>query len=187
MNQLHAPVPQRVAERLRARSIVGLLIALVAIFGLGGTAAAGGWAVTTLDATPVPVPGQPVEVGFTIRSHGVTPIDIADGVAIEVTATDGTVQRFPAARQGVSGHYVASVVFPTAGDFTWSVIQGGFGPQDLGALTVDPATDGASAAGGSEHRFPAGLRYGLIALAVCLVAFALVDAASSRRRRSVVA
>ncbi|MDP2293651.1 MAG: hypothetical protein Q8M22_20925, partial [Actinomycetota bacterium] len=116
MNQHHAP----------SRTLVGLLVALFAILGLGGTAAAGGWAVTTLDATPVPVPGEPVDVGFTIRQHGVTPVDIADGVAIEVVAADGMVQRFPAERQGVVGHYVATVVFPVAGDFNWSVIQGSF-------------------------------------------------------------
>lgn len=177
MNQHHA----------LSRTLVGLLIALLAIIGLGGTAAAGGWAVTTLDAMPTPIPGQPVDVGFTIRQHGVTPIDIADGVAIEVVAVDGTVQRFPAERQGVLGHYVASVVFPTSGEFNWSVIQGSFGPQDLGVLTVDAATSGAVAGGGSEHRFPAALRYGLIALAVCLAAFAVVDALSSRRRRTAAA
>lgn len=183
MNHHHAPA------RLpaRSRTLVAVLVALVAILGIGGTAAAGGWAVTTLDATPVPVPGEPVDVGFTIRQHGVTPIDIADGVAIEVTDADGSVQRFPAQRQGVLGHYVASVVFPTAGDFSWSVIQGGFGPQDLGVLTVEPATDAARVGSGSEHRFSAALRYGLIALAVCLAAFALVDAVSSRRRRTVAA
>ncbi|MDO9174350.1 MAG: hypothetical protein Q7V62_06055, partial [Actinomycetota bacterium] len=91
MNQHHA----------LSRSLVGLLIAVLAIIGLGATAGAGGWAVTTLDAMPTPRPGEPVDVGFTIRQHGVTPIDIADGVAIEVVAADGTVQRFPAERQGV--------------------------------------------------------------------------------------
>ncbi|MDP2292069.1 MAG: hypothetical protein Q8M22_12840 [Actinomycetota bacterium] len=183
MNQ--HPVPER--HHAHSRTLVGLLVALLAILGLGGTAAAGGWAVTTLDATPVPVPGEPVDVGFTIRQHGVTPVDIADGVAIEVVAADGTVQRFPAERQGVVGHYVASVVFPAAGDFNWSVIQGSFGPQDLGVLSVDAATSGAVAGAGSEHRFPAVLRYGLIALAVCLAAFAIVDFVSSRRRRTAAA
>ncbi len=162
---------------------VGLIVTLfVVVGGFGATASAGGWAVSTLDATPSPVPGQAIDVGFTIRQHGVTPIDLDEGVGIQVTAADGTVQQFPAVLQGATGHYVASVVFPVVGDYTWSVQQGWFAPQELGTLTVGPAP-GA----GGDYRFPAVLRYGLPALAVVLVALALADVIVNRRRRRTVA
>ena len=166
----------------RAQHLFGLLVALDAVVGFGATAAAGGWAVSTLDAMPTPVPGQPVEVGFTIRQHGVTPVDLEEDVGIEIVAADGTVQRFPAALQGPTGHYVATVMFPSAGDYTWSVQQGWFAPQDLGALTVGPAPGTT----GGDYRFPAAFRYGLPALAAVLAAFAIADAWSTRRRRRAV-
>lgn len=170
-----------------ARIVVGLIVMLCGVAGFGATAAAGGWAVTTLDEAPIPVPGQAVDVGFTIRQHGVTPVDLDEGVGIQIVSAEGTAQHFPAVRQGATGHYVASVVFPAAGDYTWSVQQGWFAPQDLGALTVGPApgTGDGDAAGG-DRRFPAVLRYGLPALAAALAVLAVADLLVTRRRRRTV-
>lgn len=171
----------RPRQRSVTQVVFGLIATLLVVGGFGATATAGGWAVSTLDATPAPVPGQALNVGFTIRQHGVTPVDLDEGVGIQITATDGTVQQFPAVLHGATGHYVASVVFPAAGDYTWSVQQGWFAPQDLGTLTVGPAP-GAS----GDRRFPAALRYGLPALAAALAALAMVDVLVNRRRRRTV-
>lgn len=176
----HTP---RTAGASLARIVVGLTVMLCVVAGFGSPAAAGGWAVSTLDETPVPVPGQAVDVGFTIRQHGVTPVDLDEGVGIQIIAADGTAQHFPAMSEGATGHYVASVVFPVAGDYRWSVQQGWFAPQDLGTVTVGPAPD----ASGGDRRFPAVLRYGLPALAAALAGGAVVDLLVNRRRRRTVA
>jgi hypothetical protein len=134
---------------------------------LGGTAAsAGGWAVTTLDPLPAVSPGEPVPVGFTIRQHGVTPVDM-EGVALVVVAADGGPSlRFPARLDGPTGHYVADVQVP-AGSHRWLVEQGMFGPQELGMLNVAatapplPAPDG-----GRPWQVADEVRWGLLAVTV---------------------
>jgi hypothetical protein len=159
-----------------ARLLFGLFAAILIGVGIGSPVAAGGWAVTTLDAVPAARPGQAVEVGFTIRQHGITPIDLDEGVAVVVDTGSGT-QSFPAARAGAPGHYVATVVFPEAGTFTWAIEQGWFGPQELGSINI-----AAPDAGASDHRFPATLRYGLAAVAAALAAVAVADVLARRRR-----
>lgn len=123
--------------------------ALAATAVMLATALAGGWAASTLDQPgPTPVAGTPVDVGFTVRQHGVTPLDM-DGVAIEVGSkgTTGAV-RFPARRDGTPGHYVASVTFPAAGSASWRVVQGAFPAQELPAVRVTAAPPAAATTGG---------------------------------------
>ena len=160
------------------RALTGAFVVVLVLLASATAAAAGGWAVSTLDETPVPVPGEPVDVGFTVLQHGVTPVDVAEGVGIEITSSVGTVQRFPAEPSGAPGHYVASVVFPEAGDYTWSVQQGMFAPQDLGGLTV-----GQTTAAGTDDGLPSVVRFGLPALAIVLAAVAMADLVVGRRRR----
>jgi hypothetical protein len=140
------------------RAVGRLSVAIIAVGGLtalhaNGAEARGGWAVTTIDSVPTPVPGRPTDVEFTIRQHGVTPVDLDEGVSITVTSTDGAEQVFPATTTNLVGHYVAAVTFPTAGEFTWSVQQGWFATQDLGPITVgsSPST--------RAYRYSAPTRY----------------------------
>jgi hypothetical protein len=97
---------------------------------------AGGWAVTTFDDMPGQfVAGQEFKLGYTIRQHGVTPINV-DKTEILAVATSGRSLSFPGSSQGDVGHYVATVFFPAGGTYTWRVTQGMFEAQDLGTLTV---------------------------------------------------
>jgi hypothetical protein len=137
---------------------------------------AGGWAVTTLDPmAAAPAPGEPVDVGFTIRQHGVTPV-IVDGVRIMVTDASGGTEAFAARPEGSTGHYVAAVTFPDAGAYQWTVVQGWFGPQDLGSIDVQPT---ATSADVGVQRWPLVWRVVLPFLAAILALAALFD----RRRR----
>jgi hypothetical protein len=136
---------------------------------------AGGWAVTTLDPMAAPAPGEPVGVGFTIRQHGVTPVAV-DGVRIMVTDASGGTEAFAARPEGTTGHYVAAVTFPDAGAYQWSVVQGWFGPQDLGSIDVQPT---AAPADTGVARWPLVWRVVLPFLAVILALAAIFD----RRRR----
>lgn len=162
--------------RVLARTALAL-VAVVAAVGAGASSAsAGGWAITTLDAVPSPSASEPFDVGFTILQHGTTPVDL-EGVAINVELASGTTERFPAAQQGAPGHYVATVVLPADGDYTWSVQPGWFEEQPLGTLTV-----GAAAAAGGGGGAPGALAPALALLAVLLGAVAVVDLVRTRRR-----
>ena len=165
------------------RLLAGLIVALCALIGLGSTATAGGWAVTTLDSTLVPVAGEPLEVGFMIRQHGVTPVSLDGGVALEVVAADGTTLVFPATQNGGVGHYVATVLLAEPGEYTWTVHQGWFAPQKLGSVTVS----GQSSAANADHRLPGGLRFGLPVIAAMFGAAALAAAFVGRRRHTAAA
>lgn len=148
-------------------------------------AAAGGWAVTTLDEVESPRAGEVTLVGFTIRQHGVTPVDVDGDVGIESTSPSGGVQFIPAVQDGLTGHYVARVVFPEPGDFSWAVRQGQFGEQDLGTVSVDPAGDASDVA--SSDRWPTVSRFGLPVLAMAAAAFATAGVVRGRRRRRLAA
>jgi hypothetical protein len=103
---------------------------------MASPASAGGFAVTTLDSVPAPlVAGQTYHIGFMLRQHGITPV--RDATPSIVIRSGRLRQAFPAKADGVAGHYMASVTFPSDGEWTWSVDQSPFpAPQELGAVTV---------------------------------------------------
>ncbi|MEO8363877.1 MAG: hypothetical protein ABI570_05805 [Ilumatobacteraceae bacterium] len=156
---------------------VFLLTVAVSALGFGSGASAGGWAVSTLDEVPVPNVGTPLDVGFTIRQHGVTPVDLED-VGITITPVGGSPQFFSAAGDGTVGHYVARVEFPSVGQYQWSIRQGGFGDQDLGLIDVGAATTVVNTGGSSGN-----LRYIAFGGAMLCGFIATGDAVMSRRRR----
>ena len=166
--------------------LAGLAVALVP----SGQAGAGGFAVTTLDPLSAITPDEPTPVGFTIRQHGVTPVALDDVRLIVYTEGGGKTNVFPARAEGPLGHYVADVVLP-AGTHRWEVMQGWFGPQDLGPLVV--ATGGGAAPTGDDgRRWPEPVRYGLLALTaasaiVFVAALAGLPRPRRRPRRSAVA
>ena len=153
-------------------------------FIAGSTASAGGWAVSTLDEVPAPAPGETVTVGFTIRQHGVTPVNV-DDVGIHVTGPSGSVKYFAARQEGAVGHYVADVVFGESGVHTWVIDQGWFADHELGTIDTS-ARAGSNAGGGGTSSTTDFLRFGMPALAVALAAYAASDAIRSRRRRATV-
>lgn len=159
--------------------------AIVAIpFTTDSEASAGGWAVSTLDEAPAPAPGETVSVGFTIRQHGVTPVNV-DDVGVAVTGPSGAVEHFAARQEGAVGHYVADVVFGEAGVHTWAIRQGWFGDHELGTIATSTATGGADGLSGTPWSTQF-LRFGMPTLAVVLAGYAATDAVRSRRRRGTV-
>jgi hypothetical protein len=136
--------------------------------------------MASLDEIPAATSGETTQVGFTILQHGETPVDLEERVGIQLTHPDGTVDYFVAAGDGVVGHYVATVTFPAAGSYEWTIDMGRFGPQPLG--TIDVAA--AASAGGSTGSFWDGARWVTLALAAALGAVAVADMAIGRRRRT---
>jgi len=131
------------------------LTLVLAVFALGlaalaTPALAGGWAVTTFDDMPGQlVSGKEYALGYTIRQHGETPINVGKTEILAVAASGRTLS-FPGRAEGAVGHYIAAVFFPAGGTYTWQVTQGDFAPQDLGKITIlaaaGTATDDKKAA-----------------------------------------
>ena len=173
--------------------VAAFVAALVVVAGPGaGPASAGGWAITTMDALPAGgvAPGRATPLGYTIRQHGVTPVELDDS-ALVVTMADGSTRRFAGVPDGPPGHHVAVVTVPEAGRFALTVDQGWFAPQDLGHLVVGSGSSSGSAAAaatttGSSDGWPPAVRGLLVvATAAALVLLGVeVGAARARRRRT---
>jgi hypothetical protein len=119
------------------RSLTILVAVLALSLGLfAAPAFAGGWAVTTFDDLPGQfAAAQEYKLGYTIRQHGQTPVNV-DKTEIIAIASSGRTLSFPGKSEGGIGHYIATVYFPAGGTYTWQVTQGIFEAQDLGTLTV---------------------------------------------------
>jgi cytochrome c2 len=122
---------------MKSRQLLAASLLLAGLLLLPTPAMAGGWAVITLDELPGEiVAGEPLEIGFTVRQHGVTPLD---GLTPTVSAhRSGASVTEEAKAQGQSGHYVAVLTFPQAGEWEWS-IQAFSGNQPMPPLTVNEA------------------------------------------------
>ncbi len=130
-----SPTHNHGGSDMRRLTLVLAVLAL-ALGALATPALAGGWAVTTFDDIPGDfVSGKEYALGYTIRQHGATPINV-DKTEILAVAVSGRTLSFPGKSEGAVGHYVATVFFPAGGTYTWQVTQGAFAPQDLGKMTI---------------------------------------------------
>ncbi len=127
------------------QSLPLIVVAVGSLFALGSPANAGGWAVTSLDPVPPIEVGRETPIGFTVLQHGSHPAGELTDVSITTTSPDGATEQFPAVAEGPAGHYVARVIFRTAGTYQWSVKPGWFSVQSLGVVTVPaPAIESTS-------------------------------------------
>jgi hypothetical protein len=115
-------------------------LAFTAMVLLTATAVAGGWATIVLDDTNgPPTAGQPTTLGFTMWQHARTKVSWPK--ATITFRRDGSSQAVvvDARPQGPTGHYVADVTLPTAGDWTMTmtsdlVIDTTFQPLTVAAV-----------------------------------------------------
>lgn len=126
------------------KRLLTTLSALALTLALGAPAIAGGWAATTLDDLPPNMQaGTEYAIGYTIRQHGVTPVNVENmggTTQIRITAPTGAkTLSYTGVQTGATGHYVAKVIFPYDGDWTWQVTQGPFEAQPLGVVKIAPA------------------------------------------------
>jgi hypothetical protein len=103
-----------------------LLVAKAAALAAPASATAGGFATVGLDSLPEGLaPGEPWTVELTILQHGRTPLDGVKPIVIVEKAGAGERRSLPARATGEPGMYRATVVFASAG--TWSyVVDDGF-------------------------------------------------------------
>ena len=120
----------------RSSVSLGLALALALVFAF--PVFAGGWAVITLDELPTGVvAGEPLTIGFTVRQHGIRPMN---GLDPTVTARLPKGEQFIVHAEGDDkpGHYTATLTFPKEGNWDWS-IQAFSMDQPMPALNVAAA------------------------------------------------
>ncbi len=117
-------------------------LAALAVLALASVALAGGWAQVIVTDAPVDPPaGEETTVELGVFQHGVTPVSWPGLTVIATDAKSGTVVRAEAVAKGPEGSYVATIVFPTAGEWTLTfdsteLVMGG-----SGSLTIAPAVN----------------------------------------------
>jgi hypothetical protein len=122
----------------RFMPVLGLILALGLI--LVTPASAGGWAVITLDTLPGEIAaGQPMEIGFMVRQHGVTPMaGLTPVVHANLSGSRESV-TVNAKAEGQTGHYTASLTLPQTGTWEWTIAAFTVN-QPMPALTVVAST-----------------------------------------------
>lgn len=99
-------------------------LALVVLFTGTFAAYAGGWAIITLNEFPDhAVAGQPLNLSFSVRQHGVT---LLSGLrpAVRATAAAGVVAKISATAGSKPGEYTAALTLPEPGDWTITITSG---------------------------------------------------------------
>lgn len=129
------------------KSYLGLILALNLLLLTTPATRAGGWASVSLDELPVePYAGETIQLGFTIRQHGVKPVNGVWGsepfrprLNAQNQETGETIQ-FEARQKGPVGHFVVDVTFPNAGAWSWGVSIEPLGtfPEKFEPLNVLP-------------------------------------------------
>jgi YtkA-like len=151
-------------RRIRTTLALAMLAALGAL--TAGTVAAGNYAETSIidGADTPPTAGEERELRLVLLQHGVTPVDHG---SVELTAwLPGTDERLSVVATSVgNGEWVATVTFPTAGDWQMRVIHSVFETPTASAISVapSPTTAWLPAAGSIA---------GMLVLAVALIVVA---------------
>ena len=113
--------------------------ALVLLAGIA--AFFGGWAVITVEDLPdYIVARKPVALTFTVRQHGVRPLQ---ALAPTLEARSGGLRQSVAAVPGREpGQYIASIAVPQAGTWTFT-IHSGFGSSEATLVPLEAVDAGS--------------------------------------------
>jgi hypothetical protein len=137
---------------MRMRHVLSL--ALICLAAVPAIASAGGWATVGLNSTPDgTAPGEPWRVNVEVLQHGQTPLA---GVVpkIRIRESGGASRTFTARPTGRTGIYTATVVFPTAGTWTYEVDDGFSQRHSFAPVEIAAATTTAAATADSDDGFP---------------------------------
>jgi hypothetical protein len=164
------------------RTLLGSGLAIAAILLYPATASAGGLVVLTLDSMQPPVAGEEIEVGFTVRER-MTPVNLHEWpdepFGITTLSPAGEAEFFPARQEGPTGHYVAGVVLPEAGDYMWSVAGKELGEIQVAAPSpeagAEPSGTRTASVTATEYAAPIWLRAALPLVAAVGIAVLAAD------------
>jgi hypothetical protein len=126
--------------------LIGLALAALA---LPASAAAGGWATAGVSPPPDDMgPGQTWDARITVLQHG-NPDTPLQGVVPTLTIKNGSTSKtFTATPSDEAGVYIAHVVFPRTGEWSYSVHDGFTQYGGAQTHTFAPVTIGAAGDGG---------------------------------------
>lgn len=132
------------------RSLTALVL-LTALLLLAAPALAGGWATVRLDEPPTDLlTGQPWEFGFMVLQHDVTPNSDVTPVVRAVHLATGEKVTATARQDGPTGHFVAELTLPEAGEWSWTITPDPFAETSFPALVARDQPKGV--ASGSPAR-----------------------------------
>jgi hypothetical protein len=106
------------------RRLTAAFAALAMLLILAVPVLAGGWAEIVADAqttTEPPVEGQPIDIGFLVLQHGVTPAGWETATVHFTNASTGKTMDVVATNDRPDGHFVATATLPEAGFWSWQV------------------------------------------------------------------
>ncbi len=106
------------------RRIAATIAAVALLLVLAVPTLAGGWAEIVADAqttTQPPIEGKPIEVGFRVMQHGVTPAPWEQATVHFTDTSTGSKIDVVATSDGADGHFRATATLPTAGYWSWQV------------------------------------------------------------------
>jgi hypothetical protein len=155
--------------------LIALPLASLASLVLASVALAGGWAEVTVKDTPVDPPaggGTPIELS--VLQHGVTPVSWPHLSVIATDAASGAMFKTDAQAKGPEGTYVATIVFPKAGEWTLSFDSPELEMSGTAAINVTPvvtAPQPGAETPATQSLDPVAL-LGVLISAVLIVAFA---------------
>jgi hypothetical protein len=147
-----------------------LAIPLVLIASLAFTTAvlAGGWAQVTMTDPPIdPAAGGGTTIGFQVLQHGQTAVSWPRITVVATNTTTGAAVTAAARAEGPTGHYVATLVFPSEGSWTLTYLSQDLQMEGSSSLAVAPAAPVAAAPGTAVDPLPIGLA-GLVLLVLLI-------------------
>lgn len=127
-----------------ARKTIIALVGILVLAALARPVLAGGWAVITLEEWPGEIPtGEPVQLSYTIRGHGVQRLSNVETVVRLLHPATGERITATGRETARDGTYAVDLTLPHAGAWEWSVYYDGI--SDWGfpmpALTAVEATE----------------------------------------------
>ncbi len=166
---------------MRHRSIA-MGMALLVAFVAASVAVAGGWAEVTTSSVPVDPPaGEQTTIELDVLQHGVTPVSWPRLTVVATDAASGTVVRAEAQAVEPEGSYVATLSFPSAGDWSLTFESPDLVMQGSAAISVAPSLAGAPAPDAAAEGSPVALAYWAVPLVLLLALLAIAGLVLRRR------
>jgi hypothetical protein len=104
------------------RRIAAIVAAMAMLLTLVVPVIAGGWADIVADGqTATPRAGTPIEIGFRVMQHGVTPAPWETATVHFANVSTGATFDVIARNDDPNGHFVATATIPESGFWTWDV------------------------------------------------------------------
>jgi len=161
-----------------SRKIIVLLVTVTILLS-ATPARAGGWVVITLDSLPEEIHvGEPLSIGFVVRRHGQTPTHDLSPVVIMTNMESGRKIRIEAEKAADTGHFTATINFPSEGEWEWLISAEPFNQSlILAPVTVGGPLEALEAETNLQgsYQLQVVLRWGSLLLFGAALGLALLD------------